>query len=197
MRPLLTDALVLVVVVAALVAAWKFWPMQQKATDVGFEFGQRHPTLSSLLLSLGIAAVGLVAAWRALDLLTNHESAAVLLATMVGAAFGIAGFVVWAYSAAHDYLVAGSIGRLGFGLTLLFAAGAFGVVFAAGGYVPDAADAFCVSIVATRMLPWGVGVLWQAHVDARNPEMRNVKVLRSMILSTGRRPSDLAEKRPN
>src|ERR1700730_10777644 len=197
MRPLLIDALVVVVGAAALVAAWKFWPMQQKATDVGFDFSQRHPNLSSLLLSLGVAAIGLVAAWRAFDLVATHQSVAVLLATAMGAAFGVAGFIVWAYSAAHDYLVAGSIGRLGFGLTLLFAAGAFGAVFAAAGYLPNAANGFCVSIVATRMLPWSVGLLWQAHVDARNPEMRDAKVMRSMILSTGHRPPKLAEKKHN
>lgn len=191
MGPLLVGVLVVAMVGLLIMALWKYWPMQKKSAEIGVAFGQRHPTLAAILLSVGVAAAGLAAAWRAIDLISRNGSSDVVILTAVGAGIGSSGFALWVYIYAHDFVVSGQLGFLSLGLTVLVAVGACGAFMG----LPDGLNAFCLALVAARLLPWSVGVLWQEHDSIQHPEMRGVKVMRAAILSTGHRPPDLTEKR--
>jgi hypothetical protein len=193
MGPLLVGVLVVGMVGLLILALWKYWPMQKKSAEIGVAFGQRHPTLAAILLSIGVAAAGLAAAWRAVDLTSRHGTSDVVIMAALGAGIGLSGFVLWVYIYAHDFVVSGRLGLLSLGLTVLVAIGAAGAFMG----LPDGLNAFCLAVVAARLLPWSVGLVWQEHDSIQHPEMRGVKVMRAAILSTGHRPPDLTEKRHN
>lgn len=191
MGPLLVGVLVVAMVGLLILALWKYWPMQKKSAEIGVAFGQRHPTLAAILLSIGVAAAGLAAAWRAIDLISRNGSADVVIGAALGAVLGLGGFVVWAYIYLHDFVVSGRLGLLSLGLTVLVAVGACGAFMG----LPDSLNAFCLALVAARLLPWSVGLLWQEHDSIQHPELRGVKVMRAAILSTGRRPPSLPDEK--
>lgn len=191
MGPLLVGVLVVAMVGLLIVALWKYWPMQNKAAEIGATFGQQHPTVAAILLSIGVAAAGLAAAWRAIDLISRNGSPDVVIGAALGTFLGLSGFVVWAYIYLHDFVVSGRLGLVSLGLTVLVAVGACGAFMG----LPDGLNAFCLALVSARLLPWSVGLLWQEHDSIQHPEMRGVKVMRAAILSTGHRPPALPDEK--
>jgi hypothetical protein len=189
--PLLVGVLVVAMVGVLVLALWKYWPMQKKSAEIGVAFGQRHPTLAAILLSVGIAAAGLAAAWRIADLISRNGSSDVVIGAALGTILGLGGFVVWAYIYLHNFVVSGRLGLVSLGLTVLVAAGACGAFMG----LPNGLNALCLALVAARLLPWSVGLLWQEHDSIQHPELRKVKVMRAMILSTGHRPPTLPDEK--